>query len=228
MLRFADPPVPSGDAHPPGLEVGGYVPFSTVDFPGCLAAVVFCQGCPWRCSYCHNAHLQPFGAGRIAWADILAKLERRRGLLDGVVFSGGEPTAQSALADAMRDVRGMGFAVGLHTAGMYPSRLAGVLPLTDWVGFDVKAPFDGRYDLLTGRSGSADLVCESLRILLASGVRHQIRTTLDTDHLDDAACEAVRAGLRSANAPPTHWQVCRKPGNTAGVSVGNPGSGSGK
>lgn len=94
---------------------------------------------------------------------------------------------------------------------MYPARLADVLPLTDWVGFDVKAPFDGRYDLLTGRPGSAGPVCESLRILLASGVRHQIRTALDTDHLDDRACEALRWGLRAANAPPTHWQTCRKP-----------------
>ena len=72
------------------LRVGGLTRLSASDYPGKLAAVVFCQGCAWRCGYCHNPELQPArGAYEIPWADVLAFLEKRRGLLDAVVFSGG-------------------------------------------------------------------------------------------------------------------------------------------
>src|SRR5690242_19840999 len=128
------------------LNIGGFVPFSATDYPDHLCAVVFCQGCPWRCGYCHNAHLQAAAARTsIRWQDVLVFLGTRRGLLDAVVFSGGEPTMQRALPDAMREVKAQGFKVGLHTAGIYPRKLAMLLPLVDWTGLDVKAPFD-RYE----------------------------------------------------------------------------------
>ena len=67
----------------PNLQIGGLTPLTSTDFPGCLSAVVFCQGCPWRCAYCHNPHLQPArGAAMVGWPSILARLVRRRGLLD--------------------------------------------------------------------------------------------------------------------------------------------------
>ena len=77
------------------------------------------------------------------------------GLLDAVVFSGGEPTLQAGLLDAMLEVRELGFKIGLHTAGMYPQRLAAILPLMDWVGMDVKAPF-ADYARITGTPGSGE------------------------------------------------------------------------
>jgi len=84
------------------FRVGGFVPFTSTDYPDALAAVVFCQGCPWRCGYCHNPHLIPArGDDEREFARILDWLGTRRGLLDAVVFSGGEPTAQAELADAM-------------------------------------------------------------------------------------------------------------------------------
>jgi pyruvate formate lyase activating enzyme len=193
----------------PDLQVGGFVPFTTIDYPQKLSAVVFCQGCPWRCGYCHNRHLQPFGPGSIGWQDVLAELGKRRKFLDAVVFSGGEPTAQNTLLPAVRRVRALGFLVGLHTAGIYPQRLRDILPFVDWVGLDVKAPFDARYDTLTGRTGSAPAAAESLRLLVASGVPHQIRTTLDTTHLDEPARETLQRNVRDLGAQPTLWQVCR-------------------
>jgi pyruvate formate lyase activating enzyme len=147
------------------------------DFPGRLAAVLFCQGCPWSCVYCHNPHLIAADAApERDWSSALAFLHRRVGLLDAVVFSGGEPTLQAGLADAMREVRAMGYQVGLHTAGPYPERLAEVLPLVDWVGFDVKAPF-ASYDRVNGVPGSGMKARESLRLLIESGVDHECRTT---------------------------------------------------
>ena len=193
------------------LAVGGFVPFTTVDYPGKLSAVVFCQGCPWRCGYCHNAHLQAFTTGVFPWVDIHSRLVERQGFLDAIVFSGGEPTAQAALPGAMAEVKELGFLVGLHTAGIYPGRLAAVLPLADWVGFDVKAPFDGKYDALTQRDGAWLPVRESLRLLLASKVDYQIRTTLDRTLLDDSACSEVQRQLQALGAKPTQWQTCRPP-----------------
>lgn len=161
-----------------GLQVGGITPFSATDYPGKLATVVFVQGCPWRCGYCHNPHLQArTGTSPLPWTQVLALLKRRVGLIDAVVFSGGEPTMAPALQDAMRDVRALGFGIGLHTAGIYPRRLAEVLPLVDWVGIDVKASSQA-YDGITGISDSGRHALASARAVLASGVPHEFRTTL--------------------------------------------------
>lgn len=185
------------------VAVGGLAPFTTIDFPGRLAAVVFCQGCPWRCGYCHNPHLlprAPAAPGAPAWPQVLAWLRTRRGLLDGVVFSGGEPLLQRALPEALADVRALGFATALHTGGAYPERLAAALPLLDWVGFDVKAPF-GDYERITGVD-SGDAARASLRLLLASGVAHEVRCTVDPalmapDDVDRMARQVAGMGERS-------------------------------
>ena len=168
------------------LHVGGLTPLSTTDWPGMLAAVVFCQGCPWRCGYCHNPDLiPPRSEHEIPWEEVMAFLRRRQGLLDGVVFSGGEPTLQAGLADAMREVRTLGFKIGLHTGGMYAKRLAEVLPLVDWVGMDVKAPF-ADYVITTGVAGSGERALEGLQQVIASGVDHEIRTTVHPGLLPDS------------------------------------------
>jgi pyruvate formate lyase activating enzyme len=161
------------------LRLGGMTPLTTLDYPGELAAVLFCQGCPWRCRYCHNGHLlgaePPADAPR--WDAVLDWLHRRRGLLDAVVFSGGEPTAQAGLVDAIGQVRSLGFSIGLHTGGAYPQRLGRVLDSVDWVGFDIKAlPED--YPALTGVEGSGAPAWQSLDLLLASGVAYQVRVTV--------------------------------------------------
>jgi len=161
------------------LHVGGLTPCTSIDYPGELAAVVFCQGCPWRCGYCHNKHLMSEQAGtEIKWEEIIRFLEHRRGLLDAVVFSGGEPTMQTSLLAAISAVKELGFQIGIHTAGAFPEVLERVLPLTDWVGMDIKAPFE-EYEVITGIPGSGETVRMSSELVRQSGVRHQFRTTLD-------------------------------------------------
>ena len=183
------------------LRVGGLTPLSTTDYPGELAAVIFCQGCPWRCGYCHNPHLLPArGASQIPWDDVLAFLTRRQGLLDAVVYSGGEPLAQRALPDAMRTVKAMGLRIGLHTGGAYPTRLAEVLPFVDWIGFDIKAPFDA-YPLITGVPGSGSDAQASAKLVIASGVDHEFRTTVHPQQLSPHAVQRLaddlaRCGVR--------------------------------
>lgn len=104
-------------------------------------------------------------------------LHRRQGLLDAVVFSGGEPTLQDGLAFALSEVRGLGFATGLHTGGIYPSRLEELWPLLSWVGMDIKSGF-ADYDRVTRTPGSGKKARVSAKLLLESGVPHEFRTTV--------------------------------------------------
>lgn len=196
----------------PDLRVGGLVGFSTVDFPGQLAAVVFTQGCPWRCRYCHNPHLQSFHAGTLAWGEVLAFLRRRTGLLDAVVFSGGEPTAQPALCEAILDARALGYRIGLHTAGIYPQRLRRVLPLVDWVGLDVKGPLDARMDAVTRAPASARAARRALAAVRASGVPYELRTTLHPALHPPEARAAIQGELARLRVRPTRWQPFRPRG----------------
>lgn len=202
----------------PDLRIGGFVPLSTVDRPGCLTATVFTQGCPWRCPYCHNPHLlaaAPSSDTCIAWADVMTFLDLRRGLLDGVVFSGGEPTAQAALVAAMDDARKSGFEVYLHTGGPFPRNLERVLPFTAWVGFDAKAPFL-EYDRITGVAGSGATARESLRLLVASGVPFEVRTTVDPDLLDPSSLQRLANDLAAECVRTWVLQQCRTKGARPG------------
>ena len=168
------------------LRIGGLTPLSASDYPDKLAAVVFCQGCAWRCHYCHNPHLlSRHATSQLPWPNVVSFLGKRQGLLDAVVFSGGEPTLQAALPAAMREVKAMGYLVGLHTAGIAPRRLAQVLPLVDWVGMDLKASWE-EHSRVTGVPGSASPARRSRDLILASGVAcefHTIHGKSGTDHV---------------------------------------------
>jgi pyruvate formate lyase activating enzyme len=160
------------------VPVGGVNPLSTVDWPNKITAVVYLVGCTWRCPYCHNPEFVKPAAGVQPWEEVLKLLDERKGFLDGVVFSGGEPTMHPGLAAALQQVREMGFQTGLHTGGNYPDRLGELLDygLLDWVGFDIKAPFED-YPQITGQPDSGRRARLSLEILVRSGVDHQLRTT---------------------------------------------------
>jgi pyruvate formate lyase activating enzyme len=158
---------------------------------------------------------------------VLDFLRRRLGLLDGLVFSGGEPTLQRGLADAMREVRALGLRVGLHTAGPYPERLAAVLPLVDWVGFDVKAPFDD-YARITNVPGSGERARESLLHVLASGVAYEVRTTvhpalLDQTLLDQLAGTLADLGVRRYALQAFRGAGCQDGALLAGAAAPAPG-----
>jgi pyruvate formate lyase activating enzyme len=199
------------------IDIGSLVPLSTTDYPGGVpAAVIFLQGCPWRCAYCHNPSLQPRHlASTLPWSRVERFLEKRRGELEAVVLSGGEPTLHAALGALVERVHDMGYKVGLHTAGIYPRRLAAVLPLLDWVGFDVKARFDD-YVRITGRSLGGEAADESLQILLDSGVEHEVRLTWHSslfapDALLEIANGLARRGVRNFALQEFRPGGCRNP-----------------
>lgn len=191
------------DPHVNELRIGGLVRLSSVDWPGELAATVFLQGCPWRCPYCHNQHLLPAeGDGALTWLELRDFLASRRGLLDGVVFSGGEPLAQTAVVAAVSETRDLGLKAALHTGGVLPGRFGELLPMLSWVGFDVKAPF-GDYERITRSAGSGERALESLRALVASGVGFEARTTVHPDLLSEADVRQMANDLAAEGV--THW-----------------------
>lgn len=183
------------------LLVGGVVSLSTVDYPDYISSVIFLQGCGWRCKYCHNQHLQPIELSHsLPWEDILGLLRSRRGFVDAVVFSGGEPLIQEALPDAIMEVKNMGFMIGLHTAGAVPEMLAKVAPMTDWIGFDVKNDFKD-YELITGVPNSGKTALESLKLLVALNVNFEVRITmyktLETSVIVDLLKELSSIGVKT-------------------------------
>lgn len=183
------------------IRIGGVVPYSSSDYPGLLAAVIFIQGCPWRCGYCHNPHLQTRHANpHYHWPQLIQFLQRRLGLLDAVVFSGGEPTIDPHLASAIQQVKGMGFKVGLHTAGIYPKRLEALLPLLDWVGLDIKTDFSA-YDALTGVNNSHHGPRQCLKLLQNSQINYECRTTIhpllhSPEQIFEAALQLKQYGVQ--------------------------------
>ncbi len=191
------------------LSIGGLTPFTTIDYPDHLAAVVFCQGCPWRCGYCHNTHLLDFHAKpALSWNDVDHFLQRRQKLLDAVVFSGGEPTLQKGLLEAMQHVRYLGFKVGLHTAGINSKRLKNLLPYLDWVALDIKAPF-GRYAPITGIANSDKEPWKSAKLILESGVAYEIRTTVHPQLLNENDLLELVTSLADLGVQQHVLQDCR-------------------
>lgn len=221
LVRWPGPAAPAAPPFPKptrALRLGGLTPFTSIDFPGHLSAVLFVQGCPWRCGYCHNPHLQPRTreAAR-SWPETLDWLRRRAGLIDAVVFSGGEPTVDPMLGPAITEVRALGYAIGLHTAGTHARRLQAVLPLVDWVGIDVKAPLDepDRYDRITGRSGSAASAAACLDAVLHAGKAFEVRTTAHPSWLDDATLLRLGNDLALRGVRRLVLQLARPPEQAA-------------
>ena len=221
----------AGPDHRPAddLVIAGLVPMSTVDWPDHLTATVFLQGCPWNCFYCHNQALIPARTpGQVAWEEVRALLGRRRGLLDGVVLTGGEALRQDALADAAREVIDMGFQVGLHTAGPYPRRLRDMIEagLVSWVGLDIKA-LPEHYGQVVGREKAATKAWESLEVLVEAAGRggpdFEVRTTVvPGDVTADDAVEVARR-VHAAGARVYALQQARSEGTSGEFDVVAPG-----
>jgi len=193
------------------MRIGGFTPFSLSDFPGRVAAVVFAQGCNFRCPFCHNGSLlpeTPAGGALLPAGALLEGLARRRGQLDGVVVSGGEPTLQEGLPAFLDRLKGMGFATKLDTNGSRPGALAALLRerLVDYVAMDVKAP-PALYGALCGVPVDWQTISECIDLIARSGLPHQFRTTVVPALLGSAELARLRAQVPPGS--PHVWQLFR-------------------
>lgn len=149
-----------------------------LDWPGKVTATVFLAGCPLRCPYCHNPELIGSSSHTEGTDALFAHIRDRRAWLDGVVITGGEPTAHQHIVTLVRAIRAEGMPVKLDTNGTHPDVLRGLLAegLVDYVAMDVKATPE-RYELATGGSDVWAQVSASIKTIIASGVDHEFRTT---------------------------------------------------
>ncbi len=161
------------------MKFAGLVKTSLLDFPGRLSCVLFTDGCPYDCFYCHNRITINGDAAGIPVGQIQEFLEKRQGLLEGVVVSGGEPTIHRDLEDFISQVKAMGYAVKLDTNGCNPQAVTRLLEqgLLDYVALDVKAPWD-RYQEICGSHADPLKVRDTMTVLQASTIMWEVRTTM--------------------------------------------------
>ena len=169
------------------MKIGYVQKTSFIDYPGKISAVIFTQGCNFRCPYCHNPELVDAEryCDSIPMDEVYSFLEKRSGKLDGVVITGGEPTLQPGIMSLMRRVKSMGYLVKLDTNGSRPKIIQDALDqdLLDYVAMDIKAPWD-KYSLVVGSLVNITHIKKSITLIMNSGIANEFRTTLVGSLLD--------------------------------------------
>ena len=182
------------------MLIGGLQRFSLIDYPGKISAVVFTQGCNFRCPYCHNPELVSFNReGLIEENYILSFLEERRGKIDGVVLTGGEPTLQPDLVDFLREIKNLGFLVKLDTNGSCPEVIEELLErkLLDYIAMDIKGSLEN-YSEITNVKVDIEKIKKSIDIIMHSGVSYEFRTTIVKSQLKRDDILKIGESIRSA------------------------------
>ena len=202
------------------MHISGLQKLAMVDFPGKLAATVFTGGCNLRCPFCHNALL----VNRLAEnpethsvEEVLDFLKKRRGLLDGVVLSCGEPLMQNGAAEFLEQVRSLGFAVKLDTNGCYPEALEEILKrkLVDYVAMDIKNSRE-KYGVTVGIPDfDVTPIEQSVALLKNSGVDFEFRTTVVKEF--HTAQDIVSIGQWLAGSPRYYLQQFVDSGDLVGT-----------
>ena len=160
----------------------GFFKSDLVNYPGYVASTVFTCGCNFRCPYCHNPEFVVLGSDETYFGEtyteeeILEHFRKRRGFLDALVVSGGEPTLHKELSSFLRKVKDQGLLIKLDTNGSRPDVLASLIDekLVDYVAMDLKAPLE-KYPQLG--FNSPQIIEESMKLLRESGIGHEFRTT---------------------------------------------------
>lgn len=164
------------------MIIGGLQKLTLLDFPGTVACTVFTVGCNLRCPFCHNRALviDPPESDRLSEDEFFAFLNKRKGILDGVAITGGEPLLHTDIGEFIAKIKSMGFKVKLDTNGTFPDRLEKILAEgnVDYVAMDLKNTFE-KYGETVGIEGfDTSLVARSIRAIQKSGVDHEFRTTV--------------------------------------------------
>jgi pyruvate formate lyase activating enzyme len=195
------------------MKIGGLQKVTLIDFPAHLAAIVFVKNCNFRCPFCFNRELVLGNLPTISQASVLAFLKKRRGILDGVVVTGGEPLIHSGLEDFLKKVKKVGYKIKIDTNGYSPKVLKSLIKgkLVDYVALDIKGPLDQQYGEIIGKKDfDVKTIESSLKILLKSGVPFELRTTVvpgihDREVLTKMARQ-LKQLTRGLRKPVWYWQ----------------------
>ncbi|MCG8551741.1 MAG: anaerobic ribonucleoside-triphosphate reductase activating protein [Desulfobacterales bacterium] len=202
------------------MYIGGFQKNSLIDFPGTIACVVFTRGCNFTCPYCHNPGLvagsaAPKRGGTAVGSgsnhgtpsqscspdqeEILKFLDKRKGMIEGVVITGGEPTLQADLVDFIQTVRQMGYKIKLDTNGTAPSALNVLFDqgLVDYLAMDIKTDTD-HYPMVMKNPGHLDRVMESILLIMEKAPAYEFRTTCVTPFVTPAIMKNIGKMIRGA------------------------------
>ena len=183
------------------MKIHGLQKLTLLDYPGRVACTVFLGGCDFRCPYCHNSELlDPGCPAQMEEEELLSFLSKRRGLLDGVCVTGGEPLLRPELPDLLEKIRALGFSVKLDTNGSRPDRLRALLErgLADYVAMDIKNSPE-RYPETAGVPGlDPGPIRESAALLLEGRTDYEFRTTVVRQLHDEDSFRAIGPWLAGA------------------------------
>ena len=184
------------------MKIQGLEKLSLVDFDGYAACTVFLAGCNLRCPFCQNAVLVDGGLPEcITEQEFFAFLDKRKGLLDAVCISGGEPTLRRELPDFCRRIKENGYLVKLDTNGTNVDMLRLLIDrkLVDYVAMDVKAPLYDYPPLLLAEEKATESVKESIALLIGGKIPYEFRTTLVSEMIDAKGIADMASLLRGAD-----------------------------
>ena len=162
------------------MIIDGFQKLTLLDYPGFVACIIFTRGCNFKCGFCHNSLLISCEKeGIISEEEVIEYLKKRKGILDGIVISGGEPLLQPTIIQFIKRVKELGMLVKLDTNGSSPDLLNRLITnnLVDYVAMDVKNCF-GKYALTVGRKITIDNIKKSIEILKEGKVDYEFRTTI--------------------------------------------------
>lgn len=184
------------------MLICGYEKFSMVDYDGKIACTVFTGGCNFRCPFCHNGALVVGNVSKQGdmQEEVFDYLEKRKGLVDAVCVSGGEPTLQPDIKDFLRKVRAMGYSIKLDTNGYRPDVLKEIIEegLVDYIAMDVKNS-PQKYALTTGlKNVNIDDILLSISMVISSKINHEFRTTLIKEFHTEEDMRAIADMIKGA------------------------------
>ena len=177
------------------MIIDGFSKLTLLDYPGNVACIIWTRGCNFRCPFCQNSELIKVtkNEGNIKEEDVLSYLEKRKGILDGIVISGGEPTMQKGLYEFIKKVKTIGLKVKLDTNGFNPKILKKLIDdnLLDYVAVDIKNDLD-HYDKICGLNKiTLDNLLETIKILESSHILYEFRTTVMKNYHNEQRIENI-------------------------------------
>jgi pyruvate formate lyase activating enzyme len=194
------------------MKIAGFTKNSFVDYPGRIASVIFFAGCNYDCFFCHNRGILDPKAPTVDEEPIWEFLQRRRGLLDAVVLTGGEPALQPGLQEFAARIKSLGYLCKLDTNGAWPEVVRTLIGagLVDYVALDIKAPWD-RYNEYCGPAAEPRAVLETLALLRDSQIDYECRTTFlpqltpeDIGQMAASIAPVKRYALQAYRIPPAY------------------------
>ena len=172
-----------------------------IDYPGEICAIVFTQGCNFRCPYCHNPELvnPEMYAECLTEETIFSFLAKRKGKIDAVAITGGEPTTQHDLVDFVKRVRKTGYSIKVDTNGSHPEVIEQLISmkLLDYIAMDIKSPAD-KFKNLTKSDISYQKITQTIELIMKSGVHYEFRTTVLKKLLDENDIVNIAHSIRNA------------------------------